>query len=99
MYTHELRAAVVDWLQSQPEVRRVNHLEYWGEEIFFTVLEPRSPELEQRLDREVGGLVQRLHPLGGTRVRLRYFSAGQMLPSSATLYVAPATAVAGGGAP
>ena len=38
MYTHELKMALLERLMALPEVVQVNHLQYWGEQLFFVVL-------------------------------------------------------------
>lgn len=86
MFSHELRTAVVEALKTVPEVQRVNHLEYWSEEIFFVVVDPNSDQAQEKAGAVVESLLKGLDRPNHSPVRLRFFGADQSLPSSATLF-------------
>ena len=86
MFTHELKTAIIEALQAVPEVRQVNHLEYWAEDIYFVVLQPNNDESRGKAETALAALLQHPGNIRPNRVRLRYFSTRDLLPSSATLY-------------
>lgn len=94
MFSHELRTAVVEALKTVSEVQRVNHLEYWSEEVFFVVVEPNSEQAQEKAGAVVDSLLKGLGRPNHSPVRLRFFSADQSLPSSATLFRRHATSPA-----
>ena len=86
MFTHELKTAIIEALQAVPEVRQVNHLEYWAEDIYFVVLQPDNDESKEKAETALAVLLQQQRSIRPNRVRLRYFSTRDLLTSSATLY-------------
>ena len=86
MYTHELKTAIVSALKGIPEVEGINYLQYWGEHIFFIVLQPKTAETMSKAEATLKALIGGIEGASPPRVRLRFFETGELLPSSAPLF-------------
>ena len=86
MYSYELKTAIISALKDIPEVESINYLQYWGEHIFFIVLQPKTPEAMSKAEATLQALIGGIGGASPPRVRLRFFQAGELLPSSASLF-------------
>ena len=94
MYTHELKTAIINTLKDIPELEGINYLQYWGEHIFFVVLQPKTAETMSKAEATLKALIGGIESASPPRVRLRFFQAGELLPSSAQLFRRSVTSAA-----
>ena len=86
MYTHELKQAVVNALTAVAAVRRVNHLQFWGEQNLYIEAAPPNGDTVTQVDEALQAVVAAWRGLRPARLRWRVLAAGEAMPASANLF-------------
>lgn len=86
MYTHELKQEIVRALSAIPQVRRLNHLQYWGEQNLYITVGTAETGVAALIDASLKRVMGEWHGLQPARLRWRILSPGEAPPASAVLW-------------